>query len=47
MLLHIPIIGIYNSYTYYKAQDLATFSLGNMGFSETKCLIEGVAKITS
>jgi hypothetical protein len=45
--MHMPILGIYNSYSFYAPEDFSNFSLGNMGFSETKCLIESVSKVTS
>jgi hypothetical protein len=45
MLAHIPALLVYNSYTFYQAADLPSLSLGNMGFSETRCLSKSVSSI--
>ena len=47
-IIHIPVIKLYKSYDFYKKEDgygmLEANSLGNMGFSETRCLIEPLIK---
>ena len=47
-LIHIPVMGLYQSYDYFKSNDGYSFfeanSLGNLGFSKTECLIEHMMK---
>lgn len=44
--MHIPVIIIYKNYDYFSNEaitnNLLTLSMGNMGFSESKCLIETI-----
>ena len=45
MLFHLPALQIYESYGFYKNGSLLSqLSLGNMGFSETHCLIDTFAE---
>ena len=46
MLAHIPALLVYNNYHFYNSAELPSLSLGNMGFSETRCLSESVSTIT-
>lgn len=40
--IHVPVLTIYNTYSFYDSSFL-NLSLGNMGFSTPKCLIEGMS----
>lgn len=46
VLIHIPVILIYNNYDYFRFEDGLTqglgLSLGNMGFSESRCLVDTI-----
>lgn len=43
-LVHVPVIIIYKNYDYFSNEptntDFLSLSMGNMGFSESKCLID-------
>jgi hypothetical protein len=47
-LIHIPVMNMYQSYDFFKSDDgygyFEANSLGNLGFSETQCLIEHMMK---
>ena len=48
VMMHIPVMMIYNNSNYFKLEDnqphALTLSLGNMGFSESKCLVDTMNK---
>ena len=46
MLMHLVNISIFKSYSFYSGP-LAKMYLGNMGFSQTECLIESMQKASS
>jgi hypothetical protein len=45
-LLHVPVIIIYKNYDYFSQEpinnDVLSLSMGNMGFSESKCVIDTI-----
>lgn len=41
-LIHIPVMTIYDNYNFFEDGDSISLSLGNMGFSESQCVIEGM-----
>ena len=44
-LMHVPVMVFYSGYNYYNEQGgLLPLTLGNLGFSETHCMIESMAK---
>lgn len=46
VLIHVPVILIYNNYEYFSNEDGLSpglgLSLGNMGFSESRCLVDTI-----
>ena len=44
--MHIPVIIIYKNYDYFSHEpmnaDMLSLSMGNMGFSESKCVIDTI-----